>query len=499
VDTDQAEATGSDGGDAGGSGAADDRSTSSASDGAETTEDSPEPTGNDEPGPGDYEPGSRLEFEWLHPIDGPDQLLGIFDTELGLRCAFQPAADGALRCLPATYSTGLGYDPATGAGAPSLQGNTGCSPTLVTAPRTSPTYSCDPVTYEVFSVGVAQTGVCISWTGAGCSSWYSVDDDAPAGASLYLLTEPVDLDTFVTATLETPTDAGRLVVQRLVADDGLRMPWALYDTGRNTTCTSMTASDGQLRCLPPTTPAIGHALDESAGVWVPYAAGNENCAPPIASVVPQSPFACTPAETMLLEAIPAPEVCLSAYPDGQCMVVYQLGDGYPDGATYFMSGDEIDPSQFVALARAQRDTGRRLVEQIVRAEGGQEMVVGLHDTERGIDCAFSRTSSGEYRCLPTTWAAGHHYTGSAAVPFVRASQGCEPEFIAEPAELPAFSCETPTTEVSEIGEIRADVCLSWSGGCSYYGEVSGDDPAGAAFYLAGAPASPVQFAGATVE
>lgn len=116
----------------GGSGSMDETSSESASSsGASGTENSGSQSGSGPGGdtdgttdggdPGDTDgddgsgasDGSRLQLHWFRPDSGPEQLTGIFDTELGIVCSFRTAADGALRCLPTTEANRVHFDAAT--------------------------------------------------------------------------------------------------------------------------------------------------------------------------------------------------------------------------------------------------------------------------------------------------------------------------------------------------------------------------------------------------
>ena len=147
---------------------------------------------------GSPEGDGRIQTVALVAEDGFRLETGLFDAQVGEACAFSVAADGQLRCLPQTFSSGSHYVLRTQEWGSYRGGNAGCAPNFINAPLPSSSFSCEPARFEIHAVEGTTEQVCLSTAVPGtCSSWLSLSEEAPADAGLYVAGDVVDPTEFV--------------------------------------------------------------------------------------------------------------------------------------------------------------------------------------------------------------------------------------------------------------------------------------------------------------
>ena len=443
--------------------------------------------------------GSRLRIEWFEPDSGPAQVTGIFDTELGIPCAFRVAADKVLRCLPTTDAKGLHFDAATGDAIPVRAVTEACMPSYLVDHDAATNLDCEARGWVVFEPGEFRTEVCSGISGGSCISTSGPDGDAPPGSGYLFLGDPVDPATFVAGDITTPAGDTRLRHRFLEAEDGARIGWDVFDTELEGPCAFGRTEAGELRCLPEA-PYEALAYLEAEDAWVPFEPGNTACPPDrIGRVESPSNYSCEEA-TQAVYGVgdDVDEVCTTTT-NGACSSWRVLGEDAPAGATFFLAGEELDPSAFVLGERGQADGDGRIVATEVVTDDGFRVASGLMDTVLGEACSFSIAADGVRRCLPQTFSSGEHYDLRAMewAPYRRGNGDCSPAFIVSPSAAERFSCELPRTEVYAVGSTAEQVCIASAvpGGCSSWLSPSDEAPAGAALYLAGDVVDPGEFVG----
>jgi len=142
----------------------------------------------------DYVSGSRIKARVQSTADGAKGFAGFYDSQLGVPCAFNHAADDTLRCLPNTYAYVASYFSDSGCSTPLAYASFGCAVTYAQKGETSSScidigYYSTNQRYRIYSVGSAYTSSTI-WSGApgSCSMsttpttlmFFNVGSEVPA-------------------------------------------------------------------------------------------------------------------------------------------------------------------------------------------------------------------------------------------------------------------------------------------------------------------------------
>ena len=477
-----------------------DGGTADDSGGVGETDDTGDTDGDDGSGASD---GSRLQLQWFRPDSGPEQLTGIFDTELGIVCSFRTAADGALRCLPTTEANRVHFDAATEQGVPVRPVTEACAPTFLVDEVGESSLDCEPSTWNVYEPGEFQGEICVAASGGTCTATQSPGEDAPPNSGYLFLGDAVDPAVFVSADLAVSEGDTRLRRRWLEAEDGARIPWDIYDTEREHACVFLTAADGQLRCLP-VLPSSQTGYVESLDAWLPFRSGNTMCPPQLISAVDGSgPYSCEDTlHTLYTIGGTTDEVCLNL--DGDVCTSRQiLGEDPPAGAAFFLADSVVDPSGFAAGEHVMGEGGERIVANEIVTDDGFRVETELFDTGYDGECSFAVASDGALRCLPTNTGSGHHYDTQtmAWIPYQGGNTGCMPNAVVSQRPTQTFTCEPRRADVRGIeGEVD-QVCIAPTadGDCASWLSISDNAPRGAALYLAGDLLDATEFVGGTKD
>ncbi len=456
-------------------------------------------SGPGEPDAPEARDGSRLHIEWFEPDSGPAQVLGIFDTELGVECSFRIAADKVLRCLPTTNANSQHLDAETEDRVPVREVTEECMPSYLVDDDAATSYDCDVQGWVVYEPGEFRTEVCNSISGGACTSTRTPGQDAPAGSGYLFLGDPVDPSTFVAGEIATPAGNTRLRRRFVEAEDGARIGWDVFDTQIERSCAFKPIEGGQLRCIPDA-PSEGSGYVESIDDWVRYVPGNTACPPErIGGVDSPGSYTCDVAtHTVYTVGEPVEEVCTSLT-NGECTSRRVLGDDPPEGAAFFFADVEVEASDFVAGVRGPADDEGRIVAIEVVSDDGFRVNTGLMDTQLGDACTFTLAADGVRRCLPQTFSSGRHYDTRAMewAPYRGGNEGCMATFIVYRPSAASFSCDQPRAQVHDVGGVVDQLCISTAvpGTCASWLSLSDEAPAGAALYVAGETVDPSEFVG----
>lgn len=453
---------------------------------------------DEEPGAGD---GSRLQLLLFQPDSGPEQRVGVFDSELGIECAFRFATDGLLRCLPMGDVNRTHLDEASGDAVPVRAVNQGCLPTFLVDDDPRSGFDCEPTSWDVFEPGEFRDEVCNGLVNGVCTSTVGPSEDAPPNSGFLFLGDPVDPSVFVAGELVVAPADTRLRQRWLEAEDGARFQWDIYDSQFDRACAFATATDGQLRCLP-VLPAARNGYLVAQDEFVTFDLGNSACPPTMMSSVDNpAGFSCETAVHSIYSVDgTAEEVCL-AITNGQCSTVMVLGENAEGGGLFYIADEVIDPEEFVAGDPSVDGGGDRIAASELVTDDGFRVGTGLFDAERGEACDFSLASDGVRRCLPLTARSGLHYDTDAMgfVPYRSGNAECSPSAIVSTPPGQSFSCESPRADVYEVGGELDEICsfAATPTTCGSSFTFPADAPPGAAYYVAGDVIDSGQFVGGT--
>jgi hypothetical protein len=353
--------------------------------------------------------GTRLHAK-LVTGGGAREVVGFHDSKRDEDCTFQPADGGRMRCLPPYIN-----QPPTIAFA-----DAACTIPLVQLPVQQPP-SCTEVpkyamTIEAVGCGdpkelrklVPSTGPTYFNGGSGCT----VQQPSPSSTPLFALGDTVSLLELVEAKVTPGASLGNGVSERvLVGIDGSRQHYGFHGDVLDVDCSFEIMADGVVRCLP---------KDGRGPVLYSDDACTHASAVRIGSGCPGNPG------RFWLDA-PGPATCrnvgavysLAAYHGGASDTAYahqfQYSSSGPvstscSSQSFGLNGDDlrsvnadVTPS-LPTFSRVGSGSGR-LVPALVADASNPSLVSHWHDTERDVDCAFTRASDGKLRCLPSTTAA----------------------------------------------------------------------------------------------
>ncbi|MBS2013580.1 MAG: hypothetical protein JST00_11870 [Deltaproteobacteria bacterium] len=418
--------------------------------------------------------GSRLRAKVLTG-GGAREVVGFFDTARQEDCTFQETADGKWRCLPAPVplSGGLFADAqctrtllsvSTCAADPRYAmsfGGVGCSSRVVT---------------NVYRVtGPAATAY--SSTGTGCVP----SSPASSQQKAFGLGDQVSLEEFVSAT-ESPVENGVVTETTLLAADGARQHFGYRVNGFNASCTFQVMADGVARCLPRTQQSQILYLDaECTTPAFTYGGGSPSCGDSEVLVrEPAMASGCSAIKNVFRLGEPAATSSSSSTSSGSTFDPPadgpKLYSGNPGGTTtcyptsYYNWGSTRSLLNVTASLPATGRIGRgtsRLVPALVTRAGSEELVHGWFDTERNVDCSFTKASDGKMRCLPTGPNGVAFFTDTACKSPTRVATRGGPLSCAQAAAkhvrvtetptpsaagtCPGTTSTTPTTRVYELG------------------------------------------------
>lgn len=151
----------------------------------------------------DYTSGSRIKARVNSSADGAKGFAGFYDSQLGVPCAFNHAADDTLRCLPNTYAYVASYFSDSGCTTPLAYASFGCAPTYAQKSETSSTcidigYYTTNARMRIYSVASAYTSSTI-WSGTPGSCNMSA---TPTTLTFYNIGSEVPASTFAAGSVD---------------------------------------------------------------------------------------------------------------------------------------------------------------------------------------------------------------------------------------------------------------------------------------------------------
>jgi hypothetical protein len=409
---------------------------------------SPAALSSDAAGPVTPASGTRLHAK-LVTGGGAREVVGFHDTKRDEDCTFQPAEDGHIRCLPQS----IVQPPQT------AYADAACTVPLVQVPvqqapgcTDAPKYA---MTLDGFGCGgpkelrklVPSSGPRYSNNGSGCT----VQQVSPSSPPLFALGDTVSLLELVEAKVTTGAPLGNGVSETLLLGiDGSRQHYGYRADALDVDCSFEIMADGVMRCLP---------KDGRGAVLYSDDACTRASAVRIGSGCPANPG------RFWLDA-PGPDTCrsvsavysLAAYHGGASdpAYVHQFQGGSSGTVTtscysqgFGLNGDDlrsvnadVTPS-LPTFSRIGTGSGR-LVPALVADASNPSLVSRWHDTERDVDCAFTRADDGKLRCLPTTTEAKLFSTDGKC---------------SSPTRVAVFT-EVPCTGSSGFARVTSNTCPS---------------------------------------
>ncbi len=352
--------------------------------------------------------GSRLRAKVL-TAGGARELVAFFDTARNEECTFQEVIGGRFRCLPASIFgtvSQLFADAACTTQAVQVQScvsDVKYVATPVSSGCNGPAGTSTPVISEVRPVtGVVTTSY---FKNAGsCTAQQT--GGIPTQLTTLAVGDRIALDEFVEATITTETHEG--ITHRIaVSTDGARQHLGYRDAALDVDCAFQVMADGATRCAPAA--AIGQLVYSDS-----------NCTQPIGAISVKTGSCQSGA--IAREVDPATGCARAFYQVGPGTSSTDVEAGYigstnPRGCSTMYRPQSIIPltnvtSSLPKLDRVSGGTGR-LVPALVSGRSSDELVVGWHDVEKGVDCQFAKANDGKIRCLPTGESGLAFYTDTA--------------------------------------------------------------------------------------
>jgi len=325
--------------------------------------------------------GTRLRRRYFEAPGGAWLTRDFHDTELGVACRFDTAADGALRCMPSARRSVDYRDP-------------GCTEPIVFVPDGGCDAWGQDFDRRVYRVtnepAVIERGIVYYFDGSSC---IGLERDRNGA---YWKAELVPARDLVSGEVEEVAAAGDLVHRYVVGEDGSRFYLETHDRNRGYVC----EFDGAGRCLP-IAKHRRHFLDSGCTqpVVVVYAAE----IPPVFAVTDEQ-GACISeyalhARGSLVQPRPA-EVYVFNPSTSTCAPATIFS-----GARVVRLGDAI-PDEEVTLARIETEgDGALVARRLVDLDGAPiGPAIGFLDTSRDEACVPAELPDGGFGCLPVDTA-----------------------------------------------------------------------------------------------
>jgi hypothetical protein len=356
--------------------------------------------------------GSRLREQFWQSEEGTELTSGWWDSDLGVTCAPQVAADGITRCLPGAM---VGF--ATAAVAPGGVGvglltyvDAACTQRLKSweAGCDAPAYTqlteftdCGATVTRVHEVtGLVTTRTPYLWNETeGTCTAQSYDRDMT-----YLrVGDEVPPTAFVALSAGGAYGSGQLRERLWEGEDGSRLPRDLYDTTFDVACDVWPAADGASRCLP-------------RGVNL-FQFADPACQVPVATEIRADP-ACALGSPGYGRRAEAAET-----QSGVIVHVYDLAPAVEGGTSYALTGEvceeaglppgmdatffrypveaEIPAGSFVGISLEVEAGTARLRRMLqVGGDGFSWPTIMLWDDALQLQCRPTTLADGSVRCVP---------------------------------------------------------------------------------------------------
>ncbi len=334
--------------------------------------------------------GARLKPITLHAPDGPRVFTGWHDTALATPCAFAPASDGSLRCLPdAAFASALGYaDPECRTPLQAFSRDACELPGYLALARAE---TC-PQTHT-FLRRKAKLDQARYYVRSGATCVMAASP-LPSDVDAHEMVE-VSPDAFVRAEVKPGTPAGGFVPTFIEAEDGARGFRGWRDDKSGLDCLFATAADGATRCLPVPTAFVQEDTFADGTCATPAAGGERSSCT-------------TTAYAAKVDAKTCP-VRMSVFRGGPRLSrVYQSRLGgcaavaLAPGTAFYAIAEELPPSSFAAASPGGALAGgtTRLVPAVSSTPAGAARIGSFFDEKLGRFCRAEVAGDGVLRCLP---------------------------------------------------------------------------------------------------
>ena len=344
--------------------------------------------------------GSRVRRVMREHEDGTSEFLRLHDAEIGETCAFGPAGDGSLRCIPAAdgapvaAGTVMYTDPACSARIARLATGLGEAPPTIMQQQIPSDDGCTSwrAHYRLGNQVGVEPGVTTLYTSDGVNCSAVTADGNP----YFEITGDMAPSELVGG--EESWVGGRLRMRQVDGDDGVR--WCdvtgdLRDGDLDDhSCHLGYGEDGAIRCLPRARGVSALFSDEActAGLSVSITAPTCDSGYQFAD---ESAGSCGERRIRALGAEVAPPV----YTMAETCVAQPL----TDEQEVYRVGPAVSGTSFASFSRDYRDLGGRLERgDLASGEGVRLFRWQWRDSELDIACAFTPAGDAVPRCLPVS-------------------------------------------------------------------------------------------------
>ncbi len=339
--------------------------------------------------------GTRLSRRYLEAGPGAYMTADFWDTELETACSFGTATDGALRCLPDSYSDIYFSD-------------AGCTEPIIVV-RDEDTFDCrsawarsriDGSYYRRTETPAVLTGGLTYYrTETGCSAL------GLGAAAENWVAEKIVSASFVRGTRDDEARADGLVSRFVDGEDGSRVLLETVHGARGYAC----SFDSEGHCLPPTAPAWAFADAAcTQPVAAYYAAAGE--APALVAIPERDGRGCQNGARIYERGAAVTTQLYYRNTVGAC-ATYGSSSIY----RYFRAGAEVSPDELPRASVVHEGSGSLVARRYVDENG--EAIGSVHqfwDTTRDEAC-HPATLGGGFTCVPVNRAFISGYEFSDAL------------------------------------------------------------------------------------
>jgi hypothetical protein len=332
--------------------------------------------------------GTRIKGRWAETPEHLRIWLGWYDTQLGEACAFMPAADGELRCLPQGAQIGLTWRDAActiplwhSTSCP--HGTTHLLPTTVGCTTRSAVYQRGAIWQgDVYSTG---SGLCQGgFPPDDTITYYQIGPELPASG-------------FVKAReVGRPLPGGAAPVEPVLleSEDGARASVRWQDATTKEECSLSSGTDGRMRCFPHPLSSVSryYSTDSRCITEQTLFYTHSVCHPDPAGALVRNP-GCSYTLVSL-----GPRLTQLFIPDGQMPC---FGPVSPDIFVVHAIGPPITDNLAVLEVTVDDSTAGRLHRVWIGPAGGRRTLSNQwFDSTRRELCVPQLFADGSYRCAP---------------------------------------------------------------------------------------------------
>ena len=416
-------------------------------------------------GPTGVVSGSRLRARYFADANGQRAFIGWRDTQLGLDCSWDQSAEPS--CLP--EATGV-----------QAYADAACTQPLLTRYAfqcdARPTHVLDydtcGTTRSIYLVGAQVTPAMVYVHNGGAC-------EASVPTATYFSTTPDPSAATYARGMIVDRGTTRVRTRLVVGADGSQQPLEAYDTTLATTCFpffTAAPNDANNYCLPRSMPS---SFSDASDCSTPVAFAPAACPIPDYIDVPNTPFLVYRRGAQWVDG---PTATTPMYrrsrPTDTTVACSAVSRPTSPLESAFHAGEQIPASFLPPVTRVIEPSTTSRLSAAYFAIGDYRKFDLLHDVPGGFDCAATRTSETEWRCLPPFGAVSRRYFDDAActtsVPSIN-FYGPDRRYA---TEIIGNSCGAAPTSVKaySVGAVLAPSSLyHFENGTCVPGVVEGDD------------------------